>query len=479
MNSITYKPLSLRICLSFAVSLLIVAALSPAQALSLGQGQLPDFTSLVEKVSPTVVNISTTQKKNRPSVRMPQGPQGTPFDDFFRKFFEENQGGGGEYEAESLGSGFIISADGYILTNHHVVHEADEIIVKLSDRRELSAELIGSDERSDLALLKIEANNLPFVEYAKQPLKVGEWVLAIGSPYGFEATVTQGIVSAKGRVLRGQQYVPLIQTDVAINPGNSGGPLFNLKGEVVGINSMIYSGTGGYMGLSFSIPVSLAESVVKQLRETGQVTRGWLGVLLQEVDRELAEVFGLDKPQGAAVRKVFPGSPAEKAGLQVEDVILSYNGQPVPDVDALPPLVGATPAGDTVLIKVNRNGKTVNLDVKIAALDEDKVNSIELGGKNKPKLPKIGLEVQELSDEEREQLELETGGVKVTVVNSGAAKDAGIRQNDIILKIDGELVSDTANLRKRINDAEPGKLVRLYVVRRGTPLFMAMRIPES
>jgi len=470
---------------TFRIAVLLLPLLTMLAALSLPAraAELPNFADLVERVKPAVVNISTTQKIKRSSNARgkPQLPEGTPFDDLFRHFFEGGPGGGQggpDREASSLGSGFIISADGYILTNHHVVHKADEIVVKLNDRRELVAEVIGSDERSDLALLKIEADNLPVVKFAQpDALRVGEWVLAIGSPYGFEYSVTQGIVSAKGRVMRNQQYVPLIQTDVAINPGNSGGPLFNLDGEVVGINSMIYTGTGGYMGLSFSIPVGLAQSVIAQLREDGTVSRGWLGVLLQQVDRELAEAFGLDKPRGAAIRKVFPDSPAAAAGLQVEDVIIRYNDRPVPDVDALPPMVGATPAGDSVIITVIRGGVEKPISVKIGELDEEKMNAA--GGSKTPKIAKLGLRVKELSEEELTELEIETAGVKVVEVDEGAGREAGLRKDDVILKVNSQPLDGIKDLTARIDAAEPGKLVRLFVLRRGTPLFLALRVPEE
>ena len=266
---------------------------------------------------------------------------------------------------------------------------------------------------------------------------------------------------------------------MAINPGNSGGPLFNLNGEVVGINSMIYSGTGGYMGLSFAIPVDLAESVVKQLRDDGHVSRGWLGVLLQEVDRELAEVFGLDKPKGAVIRKVFPGSPAEKGGLEAGDVIISYDGKAVADVDALPPMVGATPKNSTVNIVVNRNGDNKTLRVTISELDDDNVNDINSGGRSSPKLPKLGLQVVELSEAERKELELSDGGVKVSDISHGPAQDAGIRKGDVILKLNGQLITSAAEMRKQVRDLAPGKLIKVYVIRRGTPLFVAMRIPKE
>ena len=299
--------------------------------------QLPDFTQLVEQASPAVVNISTTQKlPERRVSNMGQMPDLEGLPPGLRDFFERSipqpprSGGGRQREAQSLGSGFIISPDGYILTNNHVVADADEIIVRLSDRSEMKAKLIGTDPRSDVALLKIEGKNLPVLKLGKsQDLKAGQWVVAIGSPFGFDHTVTQGIISAIGRSLPNESYVPFIQTDVPINPGNSGGPLFNLAGEVVGINSQIYTRSGGFMGVSFAIPIDVAMDVSNQLKSGGKVSRGWLGVVIQEVNKDLAESFGLEKPAGALVAQVLEDGPAAKGGLQVGDVILSMNGQPI------------------------------------------------------------------------------------------------------------------------------------------------------
>ena len=320
-----------------AILLVLVTWGATAGAIVNG-GQLPDFTDLASKNSPAVVNISTTIKAPKLGAhgdRLPPGlspniPEDGPLSEFFRRFFgDEGPGGapGGRDPRSSLGSGFIISKDGYVITNYHVVREADEVIVRMSDRSEHAARIIGSDPRSDIAVLKIETENeLPSVTLANSDeLKVGEWVLAIGSPFGFDYSVTAGIVSAKGRSLPNENYVPFIQTDVAINPGNSGGPLFNLDGEVVGVNSQIYSRTGGYMGVSFAIPIHVVLNVYEQIREKGSVTRGWLGVLIQDVTQELAESFDMEKPQGALVSRVLDDSPAQKAGLETGDVIVSFN----------------------------------------------------------------------------------------------------------------------------------------------------------
>ena len=335
--------LSLRSSLSGLCALLLLGQMSLAHA------ELPEFTELVEEASPAVVNISTRQNlPQREAAVQGQMPDLEGLPPMFREFFERNvpqmpRGPGGrQRDAQSLGSGFIISDDGYVLTNNHVVADADEIIVRLSDRSELEAKLIGADPRTDVALLKVEGKGLPTVKLGKsQALKVGEWVLAIGSPFGFDHSVTAGIVSAKGRSLPNESYVPFIQTDVAINPGNSGGPLFNLDGEVVGINSQIFTRSGGFMGLSFAIPIDVAMDVANQLKSEGKVSRGWLGVVIQEVNKDLAESFGLDKPAGALVAQVLEEGPAAKGGLQVGDVILSLNGQPIIMSADLPHLVGA------------------------------------------------------------------------------------------------------------------------------------------
>src|SRR5476649_1015926 len=328
---------------------------------------LPDFTELVEKQGPAVVNISTSQAARERRGAQPQIPnldEDDPFYEFFRRFIPRNPGQGPgqgpgqapsprEFESRSLGSGFIISADGYILTNAHVVEAADEINVKLTDKREFKAKVIGSDKRTDIALIKIEATGLPAVKFGDpNKLKVGEWVIAIGSPFGFENTVTAGIVSAKGRSLPQENFVPFIQTDAAVNPGNSGGPLFNMRGEVVGVNSQIYSRTGGFMGLSFSIPIDVANDIVTQLKTGGRVTRGRIGVVIQPVTRELAESFGLAKSAGALVSSVEKGSPAEKAGVEVGDVILKFSGKDVNSSEDLPRLVGATKPGAKAVMQL-------------------------------------------------------------------------------------------------------------------------------
>ncbi|HZF20735.1 MAG TPA: Do family serine endopeptidase, partial [Burkholderiales bacterium] len=331
--------------------------------------ELPDFTDLAEKQGPTVVNISTAQTRARAST--PQNPnleEDDPLYDFFRRFVPRPPGGGGQgprdYETRSLGSGFIISPDGYVLTNAHVVDAADEITVSLTDKREFKARVIGADKRTDLALIKIDATGLPAVRMGDpNRLRVGEWVVAIGSPFGFASTVTAGIVSAKGRSLPQENFVPFIQTDVAINPGNSGGPLFNMRGEVVGINSQIYSRTGGFMGLSFAIPIDVAMEVQGQLRQSGRVSRGRIGVVIQEVSKELAESFGLQKPTGALVNSVEKGGPAEKAGVEAGDIIMKFDGKTVSSSNELPRIVGGTKPGSKASIELWRKGATKEINV--------------------------------------------------------------------------------------------------------------------
>ncbi|VAW79364.1 HtrA protease/chaperone protein [hydrothermal vent metagenome] len=449
---------------------------------------LPDFTELVEDTSAAVVNISTTQKVKSGGMQLPEGieipdlPEGSPFNDLFKHFFGEQGRGGAmppQREAKSLGSGFIISKDGYVLTNNHVVKDADEITVRLADRRELKARVIGTDERSDVALLKIEADDLPVVKIGKsEDLKVGEWVLAIGSPFGFDRTATAGIVSAKGRALPRENYVPFIQTDVAINPGNSGGPLFNLDGEVVGVNSQIYSRTGGFMGLSFSIPIEVAMDVANQLKANGKVSRGWLGVLIQDVTLDLAESFGMSKPQGALIAKVMPNSPAEKAKFQVGDVVLAFNGKEIDRSSSLPPVVGSTPVGKRVPVKVMRNKRSQTLWIELGELP-DKDKKIAKAAESKVTSDnRLGVQVADLTADQRKELDLE-GGVLVDSIGEGPAANAGIRQGDIILRINSELVKDVDQFEKMIKKLPVGKSVPVLVQRRGGPIFLALKVPKD
>ena len=444
---------------------------------------LPDFTPLVRQNSAAVVNISTTSKKDsRNSPRefyIPDVPEDSPFYDFFRKFFEQApENHGPSRETASLGSGFIISDDGYIISNNHVVTGADEVIVKLNDRREFIAEIIGTDKRSDIALLKIDGNDLPVVKLGTSAdLKVGEWVLAIGSPFGFDYSVTQGIISAIGRSLPNENYVPFIQTDVAINPGNSGGPLFNLQGEVIGVNSQIYSRTGGFMGLSFAVPIDVVVNVYSQLRDSGHVTRGWLGVLIQDVTRELAESFGMANPQGALVAKVLAESPAEDAGIEVGDVIVEYDGAKVIFSSDLPPMVGSSRVNAKVPLEIIRKGKRKKLKALIAELpEEDKIARIEGNGPKESVANEMNIVVQELTEAQRKKLELSEGGVMVEKVMQGPGSEAGLRQGDVILIVNNLRVKDVAHFEEILGELPENKSIPVLIQRRGAPTFLAFKL---
>jgi serine protease Do len=410
------------------------------------QRDLPDFTRLVEDQGNAVVNISTTQAVRRTGA-LPQVPgmEDEEVLEFFRRFIPRQPGPGQpgpgpapRSESRSLGSGFIISQDGYVLTNAHVVEGADEITVKFTDKREFKAKVIGADKRTDIALIKIDATGLPAVRFGDPAkLKVGEWVVAIGSPFGFENTVTAGIVSAKGRSLPQENFVPFIQTDVAINPGNSGGPLFNMRGEVVGINSQIYSRTGGFMGLSFAIPADVALDVQKQLKEKGRVARGRIGVVIQEVTRDLATSFGLDKARGALVNSVEKGSPADKAGIEATDIIVSFDGKAVESSSDLPRIVGSTRPGSTSTVEVWRKGATKKLSLTVGELQEDRVAAAD-----KPRPQKaaeaqpanrLGIVVAELSAEQKKEMKL-SGGLVVTEVKPDA-RASDVRKGDVLITL--------------------------------------------
>lgn len=449
--------------------------------------ELPDFTGLVQEYSAAVVNISTTQKTVRhkglpPGIQIPDIPEGSPWGEFFKKFFGENGQNGEpeEYEATSLGSGFIVDKDGYIITNNHVVRDADEIIVRLKDRREFSAKVVGTDERSDVALLKVDAKDLPVVKIGNSAkLKVGEWVMAIGSPFGFDHSVSVGVVSAMGRSLPSDNYVPFIQTDVAINPGNSGGPLFNLKGQVVGINSQIYSRTGGFMGLSFAIPIDVAMDVVKQLKSKGHVSRGWLGILIQDVNSELAESFKMKRPMGAVVLKVLPNSPASRAHFEIGDVVVEYDGHSIERSSDLPLVVGRTPVGKKVKVKVIREGKPISLTVKIDELPaEDKLAASSQPQEDTSDDNRLDITVSEVDDDMVKQLELPNRGVVVKEVDKGAALDAGIRRGDIILMINNKKITGLKSFNKLVDEMPEGKSVPVLIQRGRSPVFLAVKITD-
>jgi len=460
--------------------LLLLAGLQSVQA-----ERLPGFTDLIKKTQAAVVNISTTQRVQGNIHDLPEGfempelPEGSPFGDLFKYFLDPERGGEpGYHDTKSLGSGLIISADGYVLTNYHVVKDADEIIVRLSDRRELKADVVGVDKRSDIALIRIDATDLPVAKIGKSSeLEVGEWVLAIGSPFGFDHSATAGIVSAKGRSLPSENYVPFIQTDVAINPGNSGGPLYNQEGEVVGINSQIYSRSGGYMGLSFSIPIEVAMDVAEQLKTTGKVSRGWLGVLIQDVTLDLAESFGMRQPRGALVAKVLPDSPAQAAGIQVGDVIVAFDDHNVTSSSSLPPIVGSTKVGVRVPVDIIRGGKMQTISVILGELPEDEA----MASADKPasdRANRIGIGVAALTDELKEKLEVDSG-ILVNQVTQGAARDAGIRKGDVILSVDNKPVKTVRQFQELIEDMPSGKSVAFLVQRGGNPTFLAVKIPQD
>lgn len=439
---------------------------------------LPDFTGLIGKAAPAVVNISTTQRVALPDQSSSDDSQGS-YDDFYRRFFGQAPSQSElqtpeQHDASSLGSGFIISANGYILTNYHVIQDAEEIIVKLSDLRQMPARIVGTDQDSDLALLKIDAKNLPVAAIGDvSKLKVGEWVLAIGSPFGFDHSVTAGIVSAKGRSIGSERYVPYIQTDVAINPGNSGGPLLNMRGEVVGINSQIYSRTGGYMGVSFAIPIDLAMDVARQLRNAGHVTRGWLGLSVQDVTRELADSFGLSRPEGALVTRVTPGGPAARAGIKVGDVILRYARHAIYSSSALPPLVGRTGTGSTVAVDVVRQGKHLELRVEVGRLAGE--SHAMLARDDTRDLGRLGLTVRALTPAERRELDAGRGGVIISNILGEPARAAGLRVGDAILRLGATPIVGPGQFAKAQDELVPGQLVPLLVHRRRGALFIAVR----
>ncbi len=439
---------------------------------------LPDFRDLVKETSPAVVNISTIQhRKGSPYHQQFGLPEDVP--EIFRHFFgvpQQPGSPGGSKEHTSLGSGFIVSEDGYILTNNHVIQDADEIIVRLNDRRQLNARIIGADKSSDLAVLKVDADDLPTVELgSSEKLEVGEWVVAIGSPFGFDYSVTAGIVSAKGRSLPNENYVPFIQTDVAINPGNSGGPLFNLDGEVVGINSQIYTRSGGFMGVSFAIPIDVAMEVVEQLKETGAVSRGWLGVVIQEVDKDLAESFGLDKAAGALVAQVLDGSPAKAAGFRTGDVILAFDGKDIRMSSDLPHHVGRVKPGSVVRMTIMRHGKRKVLKVTIGALDAQSGQaSVRTAIPDVIENERMGIKVAALDNDTKTDAGAE--GVVVKAVLQGPASVSGIAVGDVITSIHGQTIR-TLNDFQRVVEALPAKRrVPMRIVRRGVAMFIPLRV---
>ena len=441
---------------------------------------LPDFSELVEKHGAAVVNVSTTTKV-RTARGMPDIPRDDPAYEFFRRFFGNPPGAPQEREEQSLGSGFIISADGYVMTNAHVVDSADEITVRLSDKREFKAKVIGADKRTDVALIKIEAANLPRVTLGDpNKLKVGEWVVAIGAPFGFDNTVTAGIVSAKSRTIQGQadNIVPFIQTDVAINPGNSGGPLFNMAGEVVGINSQIYSRTGGFMGISFAIPIDVAMDVTGQLRNTGRVSRGWMGVQIRTVTKDVAESLGLPKSEGAEISFVEKGSPADKAGVERSDIVLRVDGKPVSGADDLSRTIAGLKPGNKVNLEVWRRGTQKQIAVTLGEIAGEKRQGRPAQKIKSDDAPsnKLGLGVMDLTPEQRKELaELNVkGGVAVADVQ-GAAAQAGLQAGDVILSVNNTEVKNTAEFSQAVAKADSRKAVVVLVLRGDRTVYVPIK----
>ncbi|WP_067587895.1 DegQ family serine endoprotease [Endozoicomonas ascidiicola] len=470
-----------RFFLSIVASMLILQT-TMVQASS-DADDLPGFASLFEKASPAVVNISTLSKpKARQQV---YGPGGEELPEIFRRYFGiplPDEGMSGRNQPMSLGSGFIISPDGYILTNNHVVDGADQIIVRLSDRSERAAELIGSDKRSDLALLKINSDrSLPVVKIGNSDrVKPGQWVAAIGSPFNFEYSITKGIVSALNRSLPSDSYVPFIQTDVPINPGNSGGPLFNMQGEVIGINSQIFTRSGGFMGLSFAIPVDHVMWAVEQLKEKGYVTRGWLGVAIQDVDRDLAESFGLEKPKGALVSQVVPGGPADKAKLHPGDIIIAFNGRTITNSGILPMSVGVVRPNQKVELEFVRNGKRKTVDVEVGQLPDENTGAEKTSGKQNSDKNPLGVQVAELDDDYRTKLRLEKDvqGLVVVGVSRGAVRSIGLRQGDIITDLNNTSVSTVKQFDRVVSGLPRNRSISMRVIRGGNPGYLTFRLPE-
>lgn len=474
---IIYEVHLMRSTLSFSGSLLgfMFCLLASATA----QAELPEFTKLIEKSVPAVVKITTSQKtRGRAGGR---GDQYQDLPEIYRHLFPRPDTR--EREAHAMGSGFIIRKDGYILTNNHVVDSADEITVRLHDRREFTAEVIGVDTLSDLALLKIKAKNLPILKLAKaESLKVGQWVVAIGSPFGLDYSASAGIVSAMGRSIgsNNSQYVPFIQTDVAINPGNSGGPLFNLAGLVVGINSQIYSRSGGSNGLSFSIPADVASDVVAQLMDGGRVQRGWLGVVISDVSHDLAISFGLDKPTGALISDVEPGSPADEAGLKPSDIVIKFNGEEVTESGVLPQLVGRVSPDSTAKVTIMRNGKQKNINVTLGEreLGEDGL-PLPRNKQGSYGLDRLGLKVEPASESGRKQYRgMPTGVVVRQVGRNTPAAATGLRPGDIIVQLGYGEVSNIDDYIEVVNRLPQNKLVPVRFFRQGQPLIRTLRIVD-
>lgn len=464
----------------------IAFSLISAVHLNVNAQSLPDFTELAEKHGAEVVNISVTQNVHvdTGAMQFPGMQDDEQMQEFFKRFgipgIPGNPGQNGappsDYKSQSLGSGFIISSDGYILTNAHVVNEADEVIVKLFDKREFKAKIIGADKRTDVALVKIEATGLPKVTVGESSkLKVGEWVAAIGSPFGLENTMTAGIVSAKGRALPQENLVPFIQTDVAINPGNSGGPLYNLAGEVVGINSQIYSRSGGSMGLSFAIPIDVAIDISNQLKSSGKITRGWLGIAIQELTKDLAESFGMKNTNGTLVAGVEKNGPADKGGLEAGDVITKFDGKSIMTSADLPRAVAAIKPGRIASVEILRKGSAKTLSIGVGEMPSE---SAEVAQNSKPvpkvETNKIGLTLKELTPQQKKRLNGKNG--LLVIDSAGAAAQAGIRRGDVILGLNNSETQSVEQFNKQINSVAVGKTVAVLVQRAENTLYVPIKV---
>jgi serine protease Do len=463
-------------------------ALAPVLVLAVAANaiavELPDFTVLVDRYGPAVVNVQATGNSDADGQDQ-SDPQQQDVPEIFRRFFGPQPQPRDRGARTSMGSGFIISSDGYVLTNNHVVDGAEQISVRLSDRRELDAKVIGTDAQYDIALLKLNASDLPVVSIGdSKSVKSGQWVVAIGSPFGFDHSVTQGIVSAVGRNFGGadQQYVPFIQTDVAINRGNSGGPLFNLGGQVIGINSQIFSNTGGFMGVSFAIPIDIAMNAVEQIKTNGRVSRGMIGVQIQNVDREQAKALGLPRSGGALVNKVTPGSAADKAGVQLGDVILSFGGHEIAMSADLPPLVGSSRPGSKADLSLWRDGKTLTVPVTVGELpvDKDALASTRSAAPSAAPGNPLGIVVEDLTAEQRKQLGITDGqGVVVTRIAGGAARRAALAPGDVILMVGRKPVKSVGDFNAILKEAKPGDSVMLLVRRDEQTQFLALTVPTG
>ncbi len=477
------------LCMGLGLS---IGAMTPAWADSGASGQalvgLPDFTPIVKQYGPAVVNISTTETRVARGAASPFPPN-SPLNQFFAPFFgapgqpgAPGGGAGQKYQVQSLGSGFVVSSDGYIVTAAHVVKGAQKIIVSLTNHHQYAAHLVGLSARMDVALLKIDAKNLPVVQIGdSSKLEVGQWVLAVGSPFGFENSVTQGVISATSRPLPDDPYIPFIQTDVPINPGNSGGPLFNMRGQVIGINDQIYTNSGGYMGLSFSIPINVAMDAVKQLKLHQKVHFGWLGVMIQDVSMDLAKSFHMKEPVGALVSQVVPDGPAAKAGLRPGDVIVSFNGQAIYNSGQLPPLVGALPAGFKAKLGIIRDGKPMSLNIVVESLPGNLENTVESAASSGPaqegEVKRLNVQVGPLTAEARKQLHVNTG-VLVLGVGVGPAAEAGIRPGDVILQVAQQQITSAADLQKLVAALPASQPIPVLVRRGEGSFYLVLSLPH-